>query len=103
MAFGGLIKYTGFTFTQRKGIGRITAKVFAVLANGHFAMVAIVRMCVQGSLTGSAWETNALHKLASESLLGRDALVAALGFWDLLEFARNGSEKMSEVLDCSTP
>jgi len=35
-----------------------------------------------------AWETNALHKLASESLLRRDALVATLGVWDLPGYAR---------------
>ena len=38
MAFDVLIKYT--------------AKVIAVLVNGHFAMVAIVKMCVQGCFTG---------------------------------------------------
>ena len=50
----GLIEHTGFTFTQRNGIGRMTAKCDAVLASGRFAMMAIIRMFFRGGLTGFA-------------------------------------------------
>ena len=52
MTFCGLIEYTGFTFTQRKGIGRMTTKWNTVLANGRLAMMAIIRMFFQGGHTG---------------------------------------------------
>ena len=50
----GLIEHIGFTFTQRNGIGRMTAKCNAVVASGHRAIMAIVIMFFQGDLTGSA-------------------------------------------------
>jgi hypothetical protein len=55
VAFCGLIEYTGFTFTQWKSIGRMTAKLNAMLANGRLATIAIIRMFFQDGLTGSAW------------------------------------------------
>ena len=50
----GLIEYTGFNFTQRNGIGRMTMKWNTVLANGRLAMMAIIRKFFQDSFTGSA-------------------------------------------------
>ena len=44
VAFCGPIENNGFTFAQWKSIGRMTAKLNAVLANGRLATMAIIRM-----------------------------------------------------------
>ena len=54
VALCSLIAHTGFIFTQRNGISRMTAKCDAVLASGRPAMLAIIRMFFRGGLTGFA-------------------------------------------------
>ena len=54
VAFRGLVEYTGVTFAQRKGIGRMTVKLNALLVSGHLAMMAIIREFFQDGFTGSA-------------------------------------------------
>ena len=54
VAFCGLIEYTGFTFTQRKSIGRMTTKWNALLASGRLAMMAIIGLFFHDGFTGSA-------------------------------------------------
>jgi len=78
VAFCDLVESTGFTFTQRKCIGRMTSKSNNVLANGRLAIMEIIRIFFQDGLTGSAWgDFCALHELASEGLWGQDGLVVA--------------------------
>ena len=45
----GLMDNTGFTFTQRESIGRMTAKSNAVLANSRLAVMEIIGMFFQGA------------------------------------------------------
>ena len=54
--------YTGFTITQQKSIGRITAKFTVVSASSRLAIITNIRMLCQGGLTGSAWEIRALRE-----------------------------------------
>ena len=54
MAFDGLIEDTGFTFALRKSKSQMTAKLNALLASGHLAMMAIIRRFFQDGFTGSA-------------------------------------------------
>ena len=81
VAFGGLVEDTGLTFAQRNSISRMTAKLNALLASGHLAMMAIIRMFFQDGFTGSAvepektgsWE-NVLQRRAAKSMHGRFSL-----------------------------
>ena len=54
VAFCGLIESTGFTFAKRESIGQMFAKLKALLASGHLAIMAIIRMLFQDGFTGSA-------------------------------------------------
>jgi DNA polymerase III gamma/tau subunit len=54
VAFGGLIEDAGFTFAQRKSMGRTTAKLNALLASGRRARMASIRMFFQDGFTGTA-------------------------------------------------
>merc|ERR1712217_966708 len=72
-----------------------TQKLNAELANGRLAMMAIIGMFFQDSLTGSAGGDWALYTdsplRAFESELG---VQAPLGFWDPLGFTEDGDEML---------
>ena len=81
VAFCDLLEHTGFAFTWRKGIGRMTAKLNALLASGRLVTMAIIRMFFQDSFTGSAAEfakngsrENVLQRRAAKSKHGRFSL-----------------------------
>ena len=57
VAFCSLSEYTGFTFTQRRSIGRMTAKLNASLASGRLAIMATVWIFFQDGFTSSAAES----------------------------------------------
>ena len=66
------------TFTQQKSIGRMTAKVNALLASGLRAIMAIIRIFFQDGFTSSAAESakngsreNVLQRCAAKSKHGR--------------------------------
>ena len=86
-AFCGLIEYTGFTFTQRKSIGRMTAKLDALLGSSRLARTAIIWMLFQDGFAGTAADfakndsrENVLQRRAAKIRHGRFALQAGISY-----------------------
>jgi len=65
----------------------------AELANGRLTMMAVIGRFFQDSLTGSAWANWALYTVSPWGAFGGEmGLLPPSGFWDPLEFAKNGSK-----------
>ena len=78
VAFCGLIENTGFIFTLRRSIGRMTAKWYALLASSRLAIMAIIWIFFQDGFTSPAAEfanngsgESFLQRCAAKSKHGR--------------------------------